>query len=62
VAADSVGLRIIEAKRMEYFEKKVAFETPAKHIRMAETKHGLGMADPSKIELIKLGWKEGILI
>jgi hypothetical protein len=62
VAADSVGLRIIEAKRMEYFGKKVAFETPAKHIRMAETKHGLGVADPSKIELIKLGWKEGILI
>jgi len=62
VAADSVGLRIIEAKRMEYFGKKVTFETPAKHIRIAETRHGLGVADPSKIELIKLGWKEGILI
>ncbi len=62
VAADSVGLRIIEAKRMEYFGKKVSFETPAKHIRMAETRHGLGVADPSKIELIKLGWKEDILI
>ncbi|HZX10845.1 MAG TPA: DUF362 domain-containing protein [Acidobacteriota bacterium] len=62
VAADSVGLRIIEAKRQEYFGKKVAFETPAKHIRIAETRHGLGVADPSKIELIKLGWKEDILI
>ncbi len=62
VAADSVGLRIIEAKRMEHFGKKMAFETPAKHIRMAETRHGLGVADPSKIELIKLGWKEDILI
>jgi len=62
VAADSVGLRIIEAKRQEHFGKKVAFETPAKHIRMAETRHGLGVADPSKIELIKLGWKQDILI
>lgn len=62
VAADSVGLRIIEAKRMDYFGKKVAFETPAKHIRTAETKHGLGVADLSKIELIKIGWKEDILI
>ncbi|MBD3415000.1 MAG: DUF362 domain-containing protein [Candidatus Aminicenantes bacterium] len=62
VAADAVGLRIIEAKRQAHFGKKVAFETPAKHIRLAETRHGLGVADPSKIELIKLGWRQDILI
>jgi len=62
VAADSTGLRIIEAKRKEYFGEDVPMKTPAKHIRLAETRHGLGVADPAKIELIKLGWEDGILI
>lgn len=62
VAADSTGLRIIEAKRKEYFGEDVPMKTSAKHIRLAETRHGLGVADPAKIELIKLGWEDGILI
>ena len=62
VAADSTGLRIIEAKRKEYFGEDIPMKTPAKHIRLAETRHGLGVADPAKIELIKLGWEDGILI
>ena len=62
VAADSTGLRIIETKRKEYFGDDVPMKTPAKHIRLAETRHGLGVADPAKIELIKLGWEDGILI
>lgn len=62
VAADSTGMRIIEAKRKEYFGENVPMKTPAKHIRLAETRHGLGVADPAKIELIKLGWEDGILI
>ncbi len=62
VAADSTGLRIIEAKRKEYFGEDVPMKTPAKHIRLAETRHGLGVAEPAKIELIKLGWEDGILI
>ncbi len=62
VAADSTGLRIIEAKRKEYFGEDVPMKTPAKHIRLAETRHGLGVADPAKIDLIKLGWEDGILI
>jgi len=62
VAADSTGLRIIEVKRKEYFGEDVPMKTSAKHIRLAETRHGLGVADPAKIELIKLGWEDGILI
>lgn len=62
VAVDTVGLMIIEAKRREYFGKDLPMQTPAKHIRIADTKHNLGVSDPSKIELIKLGWKENILI
>lgn len=62
VAADSMGLRIILNKRLEQFGQSVPLETPAKHIRLADTRHRLGVSDPAKIELVKLGWKEGILI
>jgi hypothetical protein len=62
VAVDAMGLMIIEAKRREYFGEDMPMQTPAKHIRIADTKHKLGVSDPSRIELIKLGWKEGILI
>ncbi len=62
VACDSTGLRIIEAKRKEFFEEDRPLNPPAKHIELADTRHHLGTADPKKIELIKLGSKEGVLI
>jgi hypothetical protein len=62
VAVDSVGLQIIEAKRLEYFGENRPFQTPAKHIQLAESRHHLGVADPNKIELIRLGWTDEILI
>jgi len=58
VAVDSVGLRIIEAKRREYFKEDRPLNPPAKHIAAADTRYHLGTADPSKIELVKLGWDE----
>jgi hypothetical protein len=62
VAADSVGLRIIEARRREFFKEDKPLSPHAKHIEYAETRHHLGVADPSKIDLIKLGYKDNILI
>ena len=62
VACDSTGLRIIEAKRLEFFGENNPLNPPAKHIELADTRHHLGTADPKKIDLIKLGSKEGILI
>ncbi|MEW6194156.1 MAG: DUF362 domain-containing protein [Bacteroidota bacterium] len=62
VACDAVGLRIIEAKRKEYFKEDRPLNPPAKHIALADTRHHLGTADLNKIELIKLGWNEQILI
>lgn len=56
VAVDSVGLRIIEAKRREYFREDRPLNPPAKHIALADTRYHLGTSDPSKIELVKLGW------
>jgi len=62
VAVDSTGLRIIQAKRKEYFNEDRPLNPPAKHIALADTRHHLGTADPAKIELIKSGWTSGILI
>jgi hypothetical protein len=62
VAVDATGVRLLVAKRREFFGEEVPFETHTKHVEVAETKHGIGVADPAKIELVKLGWEEDILI
>jgi hypothetical protein len=62
VAVDSVGVRILMAKRREFFKEERPLNPPPKHIFLADTRHHLGTADPGKIDLIKLGWKEHILL
>ncbi|NIM58045.1 MAG: DUF362 domain-containing protein [Candidatus Aminicenantes bacterium] len=62
VAVDATGLRIMQAKRREFFGRERPLQVPAKHIFLADTRHGLGVSDPDRIELIKLGYKEGIFI
>lgn len=62
VAVDATGVRILQAKRRQFFGEERPLQPPAKHIFLADTKHHLGVSHPDKIELIKLGWKEGILI
>jgi hypothetical protein len=62
VAVDSVGLRIIQAKRTAFFGEDTPINPPAKHIFLADTRHKLGTADPEKIELIKIGWQGDVLI
>jgi len=58
VAIDSIGLRIIEAKRNEYFKENRPLNPPAKHIALADTQYRLGTADPAKINLVKIGWDQ----
>ncbi|MFB0564164.1 MAG: DUF362 domain-containing protein [Candidatus Aminicenantaceae bacterium] len=62
VAVDATGVRILQAKRREFFGEERPLQPPAKHIFLAETRHHLGVSNPERIELIKLGWKEDILI
>lgn len=62
VAIDAVGLRLIQAKRREHFGEDIALETPPKHIVDADVKYGLGISDPRRIDLVKLGWREQLLI
>lgn len=62
VAVDAMGLRILTAKRREYFGDERPLTPPAKHILLADTRHQLGTANPDQIDFIKLGWEEGVLI
>jgi hypothetical protein len=62
VAVDATGVRILQSKRKQYFKEDRPLNPPAKHVFLADTRHHLGTADPDKIDLVKLGWKEDILI
>jgi len=62
VAADATGSGIIQAKRNEYFSKERPISPRPLHIEAADNKFGLGNSQSARIELIKLGWEEGVLI
>jgi hypothetical protein len=62
VAVDATGLRIIESIRREYFGDDRPLNPPAKHIAVADTKYHLGTSDPTKIELIKIGYDKDIFV
>ncbi len=59
---DATGLRILEAKRREFFGEDQPFATSPKHIKVAEEKFHLGVADPARIDITRLGSMEGALI
>jgi hypothetical protein len=62
VAVDAICARIIQAKRDHYKGYAWPISPPAKHIEIADTKYGLGISDPKRIDLVKLGWTEGALV
>jgi hypothetical protein len=62
VAVDSVGLRLIMAKRRKELGPDQEVPPVPKHISLADTKYGIGTADPEKIELVKLGWLDDVMI
>lgn len=62
VALDAVGLKILELKRLSYFGESIPLKPPAKHVAIADIKYKIGTSDLKEIELLKLGFKEEILI
>lgn len=62
VAVDAVGVKLLEVKRRLYFGEDLPFPTRTKHVTMADIKHGVGISDLQRIELIKLGWEDNVLI
>jgi hypothetical protein len=62
VSVDTIGLELIKAKRRQVLGKAKELPPVPKHIKLADTKHGIGVGDLDRIELIKLGWQQDILI
>jgi hypothetical protein len=62
VAADSIGLRIIQQKRKLAFGDNRPLQPTAHHIAIADTRYHLGNSDMSRIELIRKGWDVDCLI
>ena len=62
VALDATGIRLIEAKRRAYFDEYQPILPPPHHVAYADIRHHLGTSDHKKIELVKLGWQEDVLI
>lgn len=62
VAADATGLRVLEARRREFFGEDKPMQPTPHHIFLADTRHHLGVSGEDRIELVKLGWTDGVLI
>jgi hypothetical protein len=62
VAVDAVGAHLLKMKRIAFFGEDRALDVPPIHIEVADKKYHLGVSDLSRIELIKLGWTEEVLI
>ncbi len=62
VAIDSIGVQLLSAKRRDYFGEDRPFPKLTHHVTYADIRHHVGVSDPEQIDLIKVGWKEGILI
>ena len=62
VAVDSVGVRLMREMQISKFGEEQKGQTSSKHVGYAETRHGIGIADPERIDIVKLGWMDDSLI
>jgi hypothetical protein len=62
VAVDAIGAHLLQVKRMAFFGEDRALDVPPIHIMVADKTYHLGVSDLSRIQLIKLGWTEEVLI
>jgi hypothetical protein len=58
VAIDTIGVKIIQGIRNEYFGEQRPLTPSAHHIKVADTKYNIGTSDVHKINLIKIGYDE----
>jgi hypothetical protein len=62
VAVDAIGAHLLQAKRIAFFGEDRALDVPPIHIMVADKTYHLGVSDLSRIQLIKLGWADELLI
>jgi hypothetical protein len=57
-----MGARLLQAKRIAFFGEDRALDVPPTHIMVADKTYHLGISDLSRIQLVKLGWADELLI
>ena len=62
VAVDTVLLRICQEKRNLFKGEVWPITPPARSVVEADTQYRLGTSNPSKIRLIRVGWRKDILV
>jgi hypothetical protein len=62
VAVDAVGAELLRLKRIAHFGEDKALDVSPVHITVADQKYGLGVSDLKRIDVVRVGWKEGTLL
>jgi hypothetical protein len=62
VAVDTVGAHLLQVKRIAFFGDERALDATPHHIQVADTEYHLGVSDLKRIQVIKLGWTDDVLI
>ena len=62
VAVDTVGAHLLQVKRIAFFGEDRALDVTPHHIMVADKEYHLGVGDLRRIQLIKLGWMDDVLI
>jgi len=62
VAVDAIGAHLLQAKRIAFFGEDRALDVPPTHIMVADKTYHLGISELSRIQLVKIGWADELLI
>ena len=62
VSVSAVGAELLRIKRISFFGEDRELDVQPIHIAVADKKYRLGISDLSRIEIIKLGWMDQVLL
>lgn len=62
VSVSAVGAELLRLKRIAFFGEDRELDVQPIHITVADKKYRLGISDLNRIEIIKLGWMDQVLL
>lgn len=62
VSVDTVGAELLRKKRIAFFGEDKELDVQPIHIAAADKKYHLGPSDLNRIEIVRLGWQEEVLV
>ena len=62
VSVDTVGAELLRRKRIAFFGEDKELDVQPIHIAAADKKYRLGPSDLNRIEIVRLGWQEEVLV